>query len=400
MPEFYEEYLKSLEKLGVKFGLERTRFLAEKLGNPQNDFKCIIVGGTNGKGSVCAMLSSILVEAGFKTGMYTSPHLVGVRERIQINGKEISKKDLNGVLEEVKSIAGKTKDKPTFFEVLVSSALKYFSEKGVKFAVLEVGLGGRLDSTNIVEPELAIITNVELEHTKELGDTLEGIAREKADIIKGKTLVTAEKRESILKIFEKNASRVIIVEKPIRKDSSLEGQSFGGYWIPFLGEHQLLNAAVAMSAANCLGVKDEAIKAGLKKARWPGRVQIMRERPLLILDGAHNPSGAKVLAKALREYFDYDRLILVLGIMKDKDIGGIIMELPEAAEYILTRPETDRAAQPLVIKKYTKKGKIIDDIPEALSYAIAIAEKRDLVCVTGSLYTVAEALKAFKTEGG
>jgi len=411
------EYVYSLESFGIKLGLKRIRFLLKKLGSPEKKMKIIHVAGTNGKGSVCAMLSSILGEK-YRVGRYTSPNLVDVRERITINGRMISKNDFSRIMTRIKKInVPSCFGHPTFFETLTAVALKYFHEKNIDFAVLETGLGGRLDATNIVKPLVSVITNVSMEHEDVLGDTLEKIAGEKAGIIKKNVpVVTSAKNKKVLKVIKwacaENKCRLINVSEnaKIRKLShNLDGQFFdlqtkkNKYFnlrIQLLGRHQLVNAATALSVIELLGGFSEIhVRNGFSKTKWPGRLEIINRNPLIVVDGAHNPDCMKKLKSAVMEYFSYDNLILILGILSDKNIKKMVKIIaPPSDIIVITKPGTERAADPKIIKneaeKYIRTVVVKDNVKNALDYAKSIAKKNDMILITGSLYTVGDVKKA------
>jgi len=411
------EYVYSLESFGIKLGLKRIRFLLKKLGSPEKKMKIIHVAGTNGKGSVCAMLSSILGEK-YRVGRYTSPNLVDVRERITINGRMISKNDFSRIMTRIKKInVPSCFGHPTFFETLTAVALKYFHEKNIDFAVLETGLGGRLDATNIVKPLVSVITNVSMEHEDVLGDTLEKIAGEKAGIIKKNVpVVTSAKNKKVLKVIKwacaENKCRLINVSEnaKIRKLShNLDGQFFdlqtkkNKYFnlrIQLLGRHQLVNAATALSVIELLGGFSEMdVRNGFSKTKWPGRLEIINRNPLIVVDGAHNPDCMKKLKSAVTEYFNYDKLILVLGILSDKNIKKMVKIISPLSDIVvITKPDTERAADPKIIKneaeKYIRTVVVKDNVKNALDYAKSIAKKNDMILITGSLYTVGDVKKA------
>lgn len=409
------KYLNSFGRFGSKLGLERTEELLKLFGNPQDDFKSVHIAGTNGKGSVTAMVSSILREAGFRTGMYTSPHLDDFRERIEMDGVPISRDELTSLVERIKPLILEVKRKashPTFFEVTTAVAFKYFSEKKVDYAVVEVGLGGRLDATNILKPEVSVITNIGLEHTDILGKTISSIAREKGGIIKpGIPVVTAESKGEALRVFERickeSDAKLILLKKDasIKKlrcdlngclfDLKTQVGSYSKLRVPLLGEHQIENAALSVLVAEQLGIDERHIHTGLQKVKWPGRLEIIQRKPLLVMDSAHNPPAMRILRNSLK-LFSYDKLILVTGVMKDKAIGDIMREIAPAADYIIiNKPNLERAAQPEIImkeaKKYGKPIKVVDDVKCSVRYAKSMAGRNDLILVTGSVYMLSEA---------
>ena len=374
------DWLYSLEVFGTKLGLGPITELLIKLDNPEANLKCIHVAGTNGKGSVCSMLASILKEAGYKVGLYTSPHLKRFAERIQINGKEISEKRLDETLGKIKS----QYTNQTFFEVTTAAAFQYFKEEAVDFVVLEVGLGGRLDATNIIIPLVSIITHISLEHTHVLGKTVEEIAKEKAGIIKENvpliTLVKKPALKIIKRIAKERNSKLIIPKK----------QSFE---LGLKGEFQKENASLAVKAAELLGVDKNIIKQGLKNTKWPGRFEFLEKN--ILVDCAHNPEGLISLRKEIKKIRkNYEKIIAVVGILKDKDKKTMVETISKFSDYIIfTRPKSDRAEDPQELRKYTtKKREIILDVKKALKMAKKISNPKDLIVVTGSIYTVGEIL--------
>ncbi|MDP7179670.1 MAG: folylpolyglutamate synthase/dihydrofolate synthase family protein [Candidatus Woesearchaeota archaeon] len=379
--------LYDLEKFGLELGLGRVTELLNKLRNPQKDLKVIHVTGTNGKGSTSAMISSILVSAGYKVGMYTSPHLVSFRERLMINSEEISKEDVVSLFNRV----DKVRTDQTFFEVVTAMAFLYFFEQKVDYLVLEVGLGGRLDATNVVGPLVSVITNIGLEHTKHLGETIEKIAFEKAGIIKEDGLVVTGCSGNALDVIkgacEEKKSRLYVVSEKSK------------YELGLLGEFQKYNAAVAVKVIEVLkenGVKvgEDDIISGLANVKWRGRLEFVKEN--VLVDCAHNPIGMKALKEeVLKVKGKFDKLILIIGVLKDKGYKDMLKAItPLADKVILTKVKIDRAAPPSVLKKYVDKEVIIkDDVKEAVKYGQEIAGANDLVVVCGSIYVVGNALR-------
>jgi len=388
------KYLYSLErKKGSRLGLENIKKLLRKVNNPEKGLKYIHVAGTNGKGSVCAMISSILLENGYKVGMYTSPHLVDFRDRFLINNKKISEKNIIKYFLKIKKYI----DEQTFFEVITAMAFLYFMEKKVDFLVLEVGLGGRLDATNVVKPLVSVITNVDIEHTDFLGKSVEKIAYEKAGIIKQNVPVTTGAKNKALsvikKICENRNSKLFIKKKYKNLKLNLKG-SF-----------QIENASVAVTTIDVLnqyyksGIDENKIKRGLSNIKWNGRFEFLKKN--ILVDCAHNPSGIEVLIKELRLLKIkklYKNLILVIGILNDKDVKKMISIIePFADKIIITKVDNPRAEDPLKIKGFFKNKdkikKIIKDVKKAAEYAEEIAEKNDLILVTGSCFVVGEAIR-------
>jgi dihydrofolate synthase/folylpolyglutamate synthase len=362
------------------------------------------------------MVASALHASGYKTGLYTSPHLHTIRERISINGKPISEQEVATLIAELKPVAETVNNDPALgelstFELLTALAFLYFHRMGVEFQVVEVGLGGRLDATNIVQPEVCIITSISLDHTAVLGDSIAQIAREKAGIIKpGITVISSPQREEAANVIEEvcgeKGARLITVGKEIiwhKVDADLERQSFtmsrNGRWydlsIPLLGEHQLENAAAAVAALGVLGIPEREISRGLAQVQWPGRLEILRQEPMLVVDGAHSADSARRLRQALRQIFHFEQAILIIGTSSDKDISGIVAELaPLFNMVIVTRSEHPRATNTsLLTEEFAQHGVRTveaEGATEAIAEALGRAGKEDLVCATGSLFLAAE----------
>ena len=405
-----------------RFDLRRTEDLLQRLGNPHLSAKTVHIAGSKGKGSTSAMIAAGLQAAGYKTGLYTSPHLVTLRERIQVDGKPILKRELESVVSGMRPHVEAVDREGTYgelstFELLTAAAFVYFQQSKVDFQVLETGLGGRLDATNVVTPEVCVITSISLDHTEVLGDTIAKIAAEKAGIIKpGRPVVSSpqpeEAAEVIRETCKKKGARLISVGSEViwrKLDSDLSGQSLevqglkGSYriTIPLLGAHQLQNAAAAVGALEVLGVPRKSIESGLAKTNWPGRLQILRRRPLLVVDGAHNRDSASKLKEALKEYFHFDHLILIIGTSADKDVSGIVEELaPVADSVIVTRSRHPRATKPEVLvgefARVGVKAEVAEDITRAVAKALKRAGRKDLICATGSLFLVAEVIEYVK----
>ena len=445
-------YLYGLRKYGIKFGLENISRLMSAFDNPHTSFPAIHVAGTNGKGSTSAIIASILQAAGLRVGLFTSPHLISFTERIRINGKEITEEEVIEYAEEIKDTVSRLDGfSPTFFEVVTALAMLYFRRKKVDAAVVEVGMGGRLDATNIITPEVSVITSIGIDHAEFLGNTLEEIAREKAGIIKNNIpLISAEQLPEAGTVIEKNAreknsslsvlgrdfSSVLESEdtEGICFDYSDAARQFDGLMLPLAGEHQMRNASVAIRAAELFLKKyrsaspssdlrreheeEYLIREGLKNVRWPGRLEFVSYDPPIIIDGAHNPSAAAVLAETLRDIFlkKFKKIILVIGIMGDKDIKGIIGPLLPLASYsILTASAYDRAASPARLSETAASlgfsavqtaltvrdaiGLAIKYGKEACGSAGGKAENSALIVITGSFYTIGEAKEALGQKG-
>lgn len=424
MEDNISAYLYSLRGRGAKLGLERVQRLAEALGSPQKEFKSVVVGGTSGKGSTAAMLSSILKQAGFRVGTFTSPHLSSLTERIAVNGEAIGEKKLEEIIGKIKAAIEKMEgEHPTFFEVITAAAFCYFREKKVDFAVLEVGLGGRLDATNITAPVVSVITNVSLEHTRVLGDTIEKIAKEKAGIIQSNGILVTAAEGTALEVFEntckERGSAIIRVGKDISfkgLESGIKGQRCTitipekSYEVsmPLLGRHQLLNAACALGALYALerqgtAIPENAVKEGLSKVVWPGRMEIVQEKPLVVLDCAKDAEAMKSIRETISG-IKHQKLIVVLSISSDKDIKSMVDEIVPASDVVVIAEHRvmERAADAAVIenevKKHSKEHLIIKDVKAAAKKALSLADENDMVLITGSLFTVAEARELWHKE--
>ena len=419
-----------LPRSAFVFDLKRIERLLARLGNPQHAARSVHVAGTKGKGSTAAMLASILTQTGYRTGLYTSPHLLSPMERLQVDGKPMAK-DVFGRLvamikPEVETInACGGLGELTTFELLTALAFSYFQEMEVDYQVLEVGLGGRLDATNVVRPEVCVITSISFDHTDVLGDTLSRIAAEKAGIIKsGSVVVCSPQLPEAMAVIErtcrKRGVRLVKVGSEVtweRQAISPEGQSFrlsglaGEYnlEIPLLGEHQLENAATAVAAAEVLATREarispESIARGLNQVRWPGRLQVLRREPRVIVDGAHNADSARRLVRALGEYFDFQRVFLVFGASSDKNIAGMVAELASLpGEVIVTSSRHPRAVAPAVLgSEFSKYGIVTEEaenVAAAVELALARANPADLICATGSLFLVAEVMEYLAPRG-
>ena len=382
------KYLHSLEKFGMHLGLERIKYLLEKLDNPHLKFKSIHIAGTNGKGSTAAMIASILKQGGYKVGLYTSPHLFDYTERVKINNKNISSKEFKQGLRLLEKAAKGMAEKPTVFEVLTAVAFWYFGQKEVDYAVVEVGLGGRLDATNVIRPQVTIITNIDYEHTDILGKSLESITREKAGTIKpGIPVITADTKPEVLKVLkevcEKNGSILVGIEND---QSELRTN--------LLGKHQRVNAACALSAIRLAGIEisERDIKAGLKKVVWPARMQLLSHKPLIIVDGAHNPAGAKTLRVTIQEEFK-DKFTLIFGCQEKKDFQGFIKEIePVVSNIIITRSSNKLAADPTYLSNHFLRLKVPVSKTYSIQEALSKWDKKSPLLISGSLFLVADCM--------
>jgi len=384
------EYLESFQKMGIRLGLERIRTLLKLLGDPQDKFKSIHIAGTNGKGSVAAMLSSILNQAGYWVGLYTSPHLADYTERIRIKEKDVSRPKFAAAVSKVKEVIDKLPEMHlTEFEVLTAASFLLMAEEKVDIAVIEVGLGGRLDATNVIAPILSIITNIDLDHMDVLGGSIDKIAKEKGGIIKpGVPLVIGERKawHILYNICKEKGSRFI--------KSNGEKVKYA----PFLGRHQAENTKIVLASVKVLrelGIKisDPQLIKGLHRAFWPGRLQVIRKDPLMILDGAHNPAGARALFKFLSTL--HKKVTFIIGMQKNKDIGSFVKILmPIADRFIVVRsshpnslPEEHVAK---IIENAGGRPVIVKDLRNAILLSKSAIKP---VCVTGSLYLVGDVLR-------
>lgn len=423
-------YIKDTAKFGSKLGLERTEKLLELLGNPHKKVKTIHIAGTNGKGSTTAMLTNILVHSGYKVGSYISPYIEEFEERIQINNSNILKEDLASIVTEVSKAVTKVADlgygNPTEFEIITCAGFLYFFKKEVDFAVVEVGLGGRLDSTNVISPELSIIGSISLDHMNILGNTIEEIAFEKGGIVKPNTRVVLypqednvteviekickEKNAPLTKVLRENAMLVdvkdnhekdIVQNIKIRTEGNLYEIS-----LALLGVHQIQNCNVVINSCEALidmGIKItmESIIMGLKTVKWPGRLEIMRREPLVVLDGAHNIDGIKKLSESIDAYFKYEKLVLIIGILADKQVDEMINIIcPKADRIIAVTPHSERAELCEDLKARINicndNCEAIMDYEEAYRVALSYCDKDTLLIISGSLYMVGDMRKLIR----
>ena len=431
-------YIKNTAKFGSKLGLDRTEKILDLLGNPHKKLKCIHIAGTNGKGSTTAMVARVLMEAGYKVGVYISPFIEEFEERMQINNMNIPKDDLSDIITEVSKAVEKVVElgysNPTEFEIITCAGFLYFYKNNVDFAVVEVGIGGRLDSTNVIEPILSVITSISLDHTQILGDTLDKIAYEKAGIIKKGIPVIIfpqqnESEEVIEKICRERNSKLIKVPQNsaiyLGKDNLMQNTanlleekkytnrdniiqkikiqtSNDNYDIELalLGKHQLLNCSVAVHAIEeliVIGVKisKDNILMGLRNVRWPARLEVMNKKPLVVIDGAHNIDGIEKLTESIDMYFNYNKIVLILGILADKQVGEMIKTIvPKVSKVITVTPHSDRAELSeelkVQVEKYNTNCEAIEDYEEAYKKALSYCSAEDLLLVAGSLYMVGD----------
>lgn len=395
-------YIGGVASLGMKPGLGRIEELLARLGHPERALRFVHVAGTNGKGSTSVMIAAALSAAGYRTGLYTSPHLLRVNERMRLDGAEITDAELAGVVTSLAAAAEGMAEPCTEFELLTAAAMLWFARRGADIAVLEVGLGGRLDATNAIpRPDCAVIANIGLDHTGVLGDTVEQIAGEKAGIFKGGLAASYQQQPSVAAVLRAAAERTgtelhfADFSKLELLSDSLEGQSFRydghEYRIRLLGEHQTKNAAVAITAARLLGLPETAISEGLAKAVWPARFELLSREPYFVVDGGHNPQCVATTAAALRRYFPDKRRVLLMGVLADKDWQQMLdILLPCAAEVVCVTPESERAmpAEELcaAIKERGVPARAASDIASGVDEARALAGRDGMVCSVGSLY--------------
>ena len=408
-------YLSGLNIDVIHFGLEAIGELLTRFDNPQSSYPTLLIGGTNGKGSTSAMAAAILVQAGYRVGLYTSPHLRDVRERIVINSKKIPPQKFSRILSEIKYQAALPL---TYFEALTAAALIYFAREQVDIAVMEVGLGGRLDATNVCRPLVSVITNIGLEHTAYLGNTLTAIAGEKAGIIKPAGIcitgaaqkkvvqtIAAVCREKKAALYRLGTDFRMTKRANGRADYRGIGRQLKGLEISLPGGHQAGNAALALASLEIVSrsgfvVDDGSIRAGLKNTRWEARMEILCTGPLFLLDGAHNPSGMSVLRRALQKDFSWRRLILIFAALADKDYRRMLQIIaPLAARIILPPLKTVRAVPPKqmasAVKDLGYRSTVTKSVDQAIRRALDTADPGDMICAAGSLYLAGEVKQAF-----
>jgi dihydrofolate synthase/folylpolyglutamate synthase len=413
-----------LPRSGIVWDIKRVERLLGRLGNPQHYARSVHIAGTKGKGSTSAMIASVLKSAGYKVGLYTSPHLLSYTERIQVDGKPIDEGDwakLTEVIQPHVEAENRIGDlgQLTTFEIFTAMAFLHFRQVKADYQVLEVGLGGRLDATNVVKPRVCVITSVSFDHMDVLGDTLAKIAGEKAGIIKsGAAVVSApqfpEAMEVIERVCREKGVRLVKVGQDITWEKGkfdAEGQNFrvkglkGDYdlWIPLLGEHQIENAANAVAALELLTdmgakVQPEDIADGLAKVHWPGRLQVLGKEPWFIVDGAHNAYSVQRLGEALERYFTFEKLTLILGFGGDKDVAGMTAEAVKiTSDIILVASRHPKAVKPEVLmaefKKHGITPRLVESVNDAIKLALDKAGHNDLICAAGSIFVIAEVME-------
>jgi dihydrofolate synthase / folylpolyglutamate synthase len=425
--------LADFEKLRIvrynsqNFDLDRMRTLLKKMGNPQDHFRSVHIAGTKGKGSTCAMVAAMLQANGYRVGVYTSPHLVDVRERIQINGQMISHADFARIVKSLEPLVRHSRVAPTYFDVLTAAAFKYFAEHKVDIAVIETGLGGRLDSTNVIKPEVTAITSISKDHMAQLGPTLGHIATEKAGIFKHNipavTVIQDPDADAAIKrIAEKVGAPLDIIGKTIEFSYRFEATrmlgphnrvclttpntKFEHLAVPLVGEHQAINCGLALGIIDKLKTRGIAINDmramdGLSKVSLPGRMEMVSQTPRVIVDGAHNAASVDALMKAIGQHVPCDSIVLIFGCCADKDVSGMLDRITSGADKVIfTNVNNIRTANPeelaaRYIEQYGKMAQVAETLEEALAIAYRAVTKEDLICITGSFYLVGEAKKLF-----
>lgn len=410
------EMIRQMCKPGSHLGLDRLTELLCRLGDPQNELRYVHVAGSNGKGSMCAMLSSILVGCGFKTGMYTSPQLLRLNERYRINGEEIGDAALTALAESVRAVALTMEQIPTEFEITTAMMFEYFRRQRCDIVVLEVGMGGRLDATNVIPaPEVAVIGTIAMEHTRELGDTIEKIAFEKAGIIKpGCAAVTYPAQPSVEAVFDTVCAEKAVTRKTARftdltvVESSLDRQRFmwGDYpelTLHLAGSHQLCNAVMVLECVEQLRLRGwdlprETVAEALASVRWPARLEVLRRKPLFLLDGAHNPQCMEMLAENLPAFLNGEKAVFLMGVMADKEYGAMIEYIrPFASRFVCVTPKNDRSLPAGTFAGWLRglgcEAEAADSVAEGVRRAAKLAGNGPVVAC-GSLYMAGEIRQA------
>ncbi len=426
------ERLRIVRYNGQNFDLDRMRSLLKKLGDPHRHIKCVHVAGTKGKGSTCAMIASMLQACGYKVGLYTSPHLVDIRERIAVNGELIPHSDLARLVRVIEPLAARVKPAPSFFDVITAIALKYFAEQKVDIAVIETGLGGRLDSTNVIEPEVTAITSLSKDHMAQLGSTVAKIAGEKAGIFKaGVPAVSVVQEPEAEDVLREVAARVgaplditgKTIEFSYRFESSrlmgphnrvcltTPNSRFEHLAVPLVGEHQAINCGLALSVLDRLksrgfAINDSQAMEGLARTTIPGRMEMVHPMPRVIVDGAHNAASLDALMKAIGQHIPYDSMVVIFGCCADKDVSGMLERITSGADKVIfTRVNSIRSADPnelaaRYVELYGKMAQVADTLEDALGIAKRAVTREDLICITGSFYLVGQAKQYFADHPG
>jgi len=403
-----------LQRFGIKLGLATIRNILKGLGNPQDRFNCIHIAGTNGKGSIASGLAVILQKTGFRTGLYTSPHLIDFNERIVVNGRQITNEQVVEAYKTVKRAHHGSRE-PTFFEFTTAMALYEFGKRNVDWAIIETGMGGRLDATNMVSPAVSIISNISLEHKMYLGNTIAQIAAEKGGIIKKRTpVVTGASQSNAVSVlksiandkkapFFKSGKDFRVRRNP---DNTFHYYGMANIWknltTSLAGPHQVANAALVLAACETLienkqvKISEQHIREGLKSISWPGRLEFANESPLIILDGAHNLAAARNLATYLQDNLRDRKITLVVGILDDKPYKAMLRPLMKLCDkVVVTKPTIDRALDPMVLyseaKQFVRDVRLFPGVAQAVSHAVSTTEPDEVICIAGSLYVVGEA---------
>ena len=415
------ENMYSLRRFGIKLGLSTIRNILKGLGNPQKRFTGIHIAGTNGKGSIASGIASILKASGYRVGLYTSPHLVRFNERIQIDGKEISDHRVVDAYNAVRHVHYGDRE-PTFFEFATAMAFHEFAAKGVDWGIIETGMGGRLDATNILQPAVCVITNISLEHKSYLGNTIAEISGEKAGIIKKHIpVVTGVRQKQARAVVSDMATAKSAPLFQFGKDFRVRRKPNGGFdyygftstWkdlnTSLMGRHQVDNAAIMLAVCEVLkqngtAIQEQDLRKGLTQINWPGRLEKVSDAPMIILDGAHNLSAARNLAKLLRRDLKTRKITMVLGMLDDKPYKQMLQALvPICRRVILTRPVIDRALEPHQLfeaaRHLAENITVVADVDTAVKSAVTTAKKDDVICIAGSLYVVGEAKQALAKMG-
>lgn len=419
------ERLRIVRYNSTNFDLDRMRTLLKKLGNPQDQFRSVHIAGTKGKGSTCAMTASMLEAAGYKVGLYTSPHLIDIRERIQINGHLIPQSEFARLVRQIEPVVTRMKPLPTYFDVLTAIAFKYFAEQKVEIAVVETGMGGRLDSTNVIKPEVTAITSISKDHMAQLGGTLPKIAEEKAGIFKSGipavTVVQDPEVEAVLKrVAATNGAPLDITGKTIEfsyrfESSRLQGphnrvclttpnSKFEHLAVPLVGEHQAINCGLALAIIDKLKtrglpINDARAMEGLAKTSIPGRMEVISQTPRIVVDCAHNAASLDAMMRAIGQHIPYDSMVVIFGCCADKDVSGMLDRITSGADKVIfTRVDNIRSADPnelsaRYVEQYGKMAQVAPTLADALAVANRAVTKEDLICITGSFYLVGEAKK-------
>ena len=424
------ERLRIVRYNSTNFDLNRMRTLLKKLGNPQDQFRSVHIAGTKGKGSTCAMIASMLNASGYKTGLYSSPHLVDIRERMCVNGQMISQSDFARLVRLVEPIVNRMKPTPSYFDVITAIAFKWFAEQKVELAVIETGLGGRLDSTNVIKPEVTAVTSISKDHMAQLGPTLSRIAEEKAGIFKpgipAISVVQDPEAEVVLKrVAEKVGAPFDVTGKTIEfsyrfESSRMQGphnrvclttanSKFEHLAVPLLGEHQAINCGLALAVIDRLkqrgiAISDARAMEGLARTQVAGRMEMLSQTPRVVADGAHNAASLDAMMRAIGQHIPYDSMVVIFGCCADKDVSGMLERVTHGADKVIfTKVDNIRSSDPNELaarytELYGKMAQVAPTLSDALAIAYRAVTKEDLICITGSFYLVGEAKKFFAAQ--